>query len=68
MDEYLGRIYDYPSRSIPAGATVCVPAVCSAEVVGRYVFPEFNLPGFDVGNVTAWPALNKEVLPTPTPF
>ena len=41
------------------------PAACTAEVVGRYVFPDFNLPGFDVGNVTAWPRLSKEAAEAP---
>ena len=67
VDEYVARVYAHPGRSFPAVVTVCAPAACTAELVARYVFPEFHVPGFDEGNLTLWPRLGKEVLAARAP-
>ena len=37
-------------------------------MVGRFVFPQFHVPGFDVRNMEGWPRLSKEVLVSSAEF
>ena len=43
------------------GAAGPAAAACSAEMVGRYVFPALHVPGFDVRNAMSWPRPSTEV-------
>ena len=60
--EFLCRVHFCDeSIPIPAAATVCAPVSCTPEMVGRFVFPQFHIPGFDVRNMAGWPKLDTEV-------
>ena len=61
LEQYSSRVHVLNPRSIPSASIVCAPAVCTPEMVGRFVFPEFHIDGFDARNMAGWPILGKEV-------
>ena len=61
LAQYSSRVHVLNPSSIPAATVVCAPAACTPEMVGRFVFPEFHIDGFDVRNMAGWPILGKEV-------
>ena len=61
LAQYSSRVHVLNPSSIPAATVVCAPAACTPEMVGRFVFPEFHIDGFDVRNMAGWPILGEEV-------
>ena len=61
LEQYSSRVHVLNPSSIPSASIVCAPAVCTPEMVGRFVFPEFHIDGFDVRNMAGWPILGTEV-------
>ena len=46
----------------PESVSVCVPASCTPEMVGRLVAPRYVLADFNQADVRAWPRLGTEVI------